>query len=192
MPETKPIDFELYLLWLYSVQPSARYTDPDLEILVQKVYDDTESTAHWQSAMATAMVRLYILGDYLGDDSFCNAIVDTLIQVPLKTYNMLVFDNATVDLAWNKTLPGSTLRKVLVDLIICDIGDVGVGIAPIFEDRGSWSKDVSIEVFARMDGNKELQKAMESAVTNPAKGTDRCAYHRHEDGAADCPKAFEP
>jgi hypothetical protein len=55
--ETKPVDFEVYLEWVYTSQLISRDTKTEQD----------------RGAM---LVRLYILGDFLDDAKFCNNVVD--------------------------------------------------------------------------------------------------------------------
>ena len=102
LPETKVADFEVYLEWLYTGQIVT--------------LDDLLN-------LGTTLIRIYVLGDFLIDDRFSNAVMDTLILECHRAHPWLRFSPADIDFAWEKTMPASRLRKVLVELIICDLGE---------------------------------------------------------------------
>lgn len=58
-PKAKPSEYELYLKWVYTNQ---------IDVLDKS------------SDRGMTLVRLFLLGDYLGDDHFTNAVIDTLVQ----------------------------------------------------------------------------------------------------------------
>lgn len=64
LPETKVADFEVYLEWLYKGQVV---------------------TLDHMSYLGATLIRLYVLGDFLVDDRFCNAVIlSTLSSVTLE------------------------------------------------------------------------------------------------------------
>lgn len=103
LPGTKVVDFQIYLQWLYTGR------------IAELNY--AESPAN-----SATLIRLCILGDYLGDSRFSNAVIDTLIENSSYVVSGMVFESSTVDLAWEKTSPGSPLRGLRVSFIIGDIG----------------------------------------------------------------------
>lgn len=96
-------------------------------------------------------------------------------------------------------MPGSRLRKVLVDLIVHDVS--GDSLSPSFRGTGRWCHEVTAEVFARMAESKQLAikmfaaleghvKACEfakSAVCHPKDSEEKCTdYHKHGEGYPRC------
>jgi hypothetical protein len=178
LPEIKVCDFEVYLEWLY--------TGHVVNL------DDYMS-------LGPALIRLYVLGDFLSDDQFSNAVMDALIRESQRWTPRLAFATVDVDFAWDKTMPGSGLRNVLVDLIIRDLS--GDPSSHPFRGRGTWCHEVTAEVLTRMSVTKQLAVGMfaalkseasvrrvaRSAVEHPKDNKNKCAdYHKHGEGHPKC------
>jgi hypothetical protein len=180
LPETKLVDFEVYLEWLYTGHV----------VTLDNMRD-----------LGPTLLRLYLLGDFLIDDRFCNTVIDALIGDSQAADPWLLFDSATIDSLWNKTMPGSEMRKVLVDLILRDLS--GDEFSPCFTDRGNWCHDVTAEVLTRMSATKQLavemfavlkaparskvKQATRSAVGHPKDNKNKCTdYHKHGEGYPIC------
>ena len=176
--EVEVSDFEVYLEWLYTGHA----------VTLDALYN-----------LGTTLVRLYLLGDFLIDDRFCNAVIDTLIRDSRAHYPWTIFLSEDIDYVRRKTVPGSRLRKVLVDLIIRDLS--GDSHTLRFSNKGAWSHEVTAEVLARMVESKQVasqsfdavkgpsnvQQAMGSAVEHPKDNKNKCAdYHRHGEGYPKC------
>lgn len=146
LPETKVADFEVYLEWLYTGHV----------VTLDSI-----------KALGATLIRLYVLGDFLVDDRFCNTVMDTLILESQRGYPRLAFSPADIDSAWEKTMPGSGLRKVLVDLVIRDMS--GDGLSPRFWAKGIWCHEVTAEVFARMAESKQIAVEMFAGLTGQVK-----------------------
>lgn len=150
-------------------------------------------------SLCPILIRLYVLGDFLCDDRFSNAVMDALILESQSWYPWLEFSAADVDFAWEKTIPGSRLRKVLVELIIRYMSrDVH---SPFFDGMGTWCQEVTARVFARMAESKQivvemlarernsdrLNQVLQFTVENPNDSKNRCAdYHKHDEGYPRC------
>jgi hypothetical protein len=157
LPEAKVADFQVYTEWLYT------------GCIVGLDKDMT-------GARGATLVRLHILGDFLGDNLFSNTIIDNLILSIHSSGSSMSFRRDTVDMAWDKTMPGSPLRKVLIQFIICSVG--GCHISPRFDDVGLWSKEVSVEVFMQI--SEHVRKKI------PVRYHDRCDFHKHDEGSTRC------
>jgi hypothetical protein len=160
-------DFQLYLQYLYT----GRMATLD--------HNDTGTSS-------MTLVRLYVLGDYLGDNRFCNNVIDALIGRSVLVDFGMVFSSAALDLAWEKTTPGSILRKVLLEVMMCNLSSIPFPF--FFEDMGAWSKEVSVDVFRHMTGYPCIQDAIKAAERNiGGEISDMCSeYHRHGEGEPKC------
>lgn len=178
LPETKVADFEVYLEWLYT----------GYVVTLDELW-----------SLGPTLLRLYLLGDFLIDDRFCNAVIDALIGDSQAVSPWLVFYPTDIDSVWNKTMPGSRMRKVLVDLIIRDLSrDIA---SPSFKNKGTWCHEVTVDILARMAETKQaavelfavfedqakVRQAMRSAVGHPKNNKNKCAdYHKHGEGYPAC------
>ena len=176
LPKVRVSDFEAYLQWLYTGHV----------VLLDRPYDS-----------GFALLRLYLLGDFLVDDRFCNAVMDFIIRESGTL--LLAFLSEEIDYVWNQTTPGSRMRRVLVDLIIRDLS--GDTASTYFCNRGAWNSEVTAEVFARMaefkdvalgmfaalEGPSNVQQSVKSAVKHPRDNENKCAdYHKHSEGYPRC------
>lgn len=166
-------------------------------LLPETKVSEYEAYMEWLYAIGKTLVRLYLLGDFLGDDRFDNAVIDTLIS-GCQAVSPWRFAPADLDFVWERTLPGSTLRKFLVELIVRFVSSDWA--APYFHKLGSCSKYVTADIFARMSESSEvadeilwplgdngkIRKAMKAAVEHPKDNKDKCAYHRHNEGYPRC------
>lgn len=165
LPGTKVVDLQSYLQWLYTGR------------IAELNYDESP-------ANSATLIRLYILGDYLGDSRFSNAVIDTLLENSSYVVSGMVFESSTVDLAWEKTSPGSPLRRLLVSFII---GDIRLSMEqPIFKDFGAWSKEVSAAVFAQMGRFDGVRVATADSVELPVRQGVNCDYHKHDKEYPEC------
>ena len=124
------------------------------------------------------LIHLYVFGDFLGDDRFCKNVIDALIGNSVLMNTGIVSSSAAVDFAWEKTASGSILRKVLLELIMCNLGSVS--FAPVFRDMGAWSKELSVDIFRYMTEYPCVQAAVDAAVEslrpNPDMGGESRRY----------------
>ena len=139
---------------------------------------------------------MYVLGDFLIDDQFCNAVVDTIIDGlrPESTIRNILWPK-DLNLVWTRTIPGSMQRKVLVDLIIIDHGSVSCTYH--LPGKHLWAKELTAEVFTRIGEHKEvavallkmdrneIQKTIKAAVPHPC-AQNKCHYHKHGEGYPAC------
>lgn len=171
LPEAKVADFQIYTEWMYTGR------------MVELDYYESGG----RSSSAT-LLRLYVLGDYLGDDRFSNAVMDTLIEHAVLIEGIiLVFDSAAVELAWETTTSSSKLREVLLKLIICDLG--GVKFAPVFDAKGTWSQNVSTDVFRALAEPLDISQAVRLAEESFSKDRDACVFHRHGESDPKCSRS---
>ena len=88
LPEAEPVDFDVYLEWVYTSQLTPRDAEPALD----------------HCAM---LVRLYILGDFLGDSKFCNKVMDAFRSE--SAWRPARPISGPINLEWEKTMAGSPL-----------------------------------------------------------------------------------
>lgn len=107
LPEARPVVLEVYLHWLYTGNVVLGLTSADADTVVY--------------------VELYILGDYLNDMVFCEAIVDGLVGISRGPKHVLPSSTA-VHLAWSKMSADSPLRAVIRELFLGVAIDLAVTV----------------------------------------------------------------
>lgn len=136
------------------------------------------------SQATETLVRLYVLGDYIEDDHFSNPIIDTIVQNSSYTAPGMVRKSDTVDMAWREINPGSPLRKLLTRLIVCSLGHHAN--TPKFLHFGTWSSEVSTDVFAGLRKRYDIRNAIREDLRYPVHSMDTCEYHLHGEGYPKC------
>lgn len=104
MPEDDPDDFTIYATWIHhrTIPTSTGDTDEH--------YGEEES----------ALISAYGLGEKLGDDDFCDAALDVLVEIcNMRDDANVWLSEAAVTKVYEVCLPGSPLRKMVVDLWLC-------------------------------------------------------------------------
>jgi len=175
LPEARVSDFEVYLEWLYTS-----------EVVVIGEFD----------SRGIIFVRLYLLGQDLEDDRFCNAVIDTLLDEHRPgNSEIMIFSPQAIQWIWNRTLPGSILRKILIDFVILDMG--GAVHVPRFMPDHTWPREASVEVLARLGEHKEvagallsmdlemIRKAIKATIQHP-RTQNKCDYHKHGEDYPRC------
>lgn len=97
LPETRPGVLEVYLHWMYTGN-----------IVLGPTFADADSVRR---------MELYLLGDYLDDMPFCEAIVEGLVDMSRGPEHKLP-SAKSVHLAWSKTNTDSPLRAVIKELFL--------------------------------------------------------------------------
>ncbi|GAB7342361.1 hypothetical protein MBLNU457_g0579t1 [Dothideomycetes sp. NU457] len=119
------------------------------------------------------LVRLWIFADMRRMPELRDGVVESLIMVSLKT---ATYPSAsTVAWAYDNTLAGTAIRKVLVDLLILSADIQSVLTAT---EEGDWSTQFKQDVFiayhkAFPEGRSTLRTAKDWERAN------KCAYHVH-------------
>lgn len=86
-PKARVSDFEMYLEWLYAGQV----------VLLDRT-----------RGRGVILVEMYLLGDFLIDDQFCNAVTEILIRESGATDQLVLVSSEDVDSVRSETTPGST------------------------------------------------------------------------------------
>ena len=95
LEDDDPEVFKAFFRWLYT----------------GKLYSALDASGKVPLTMRR-ICEIYVFGDARGAPELCNAAVDLLIQ---KMHHEWIFPTTTCSFAYENTLPGSALRKLLVD-----------------------------------------------------------------------------
>ncbi|KAM0722925.1 hypothetical protein Q7P37_001123 [Cladosporium fusiforme] len=106
-PETTPETFELYRLFLYTSKLFSHVPSID-----QDHADNGHAEAH-EDREWMRLANAYLLGLKLGDEKFCNAVVDGLLE---KVGEADRYPTGLATEVYTHTAPGDKLRALIVDL----------------------------------------------------------------------------
>jgi hypothetical protein len=110
IPDHDPAAFEGYLTWVYSDQ----ITLEDNEELCNDCNNRSSKEPYCTRKQSRELTHMFVLGVYLGDARFCNAVVDQLKLNALRTdCNPSV---AATCYVWNRTSPDCQLRELFTQL----------------------------------------------------------------------------
>lgn len=110
----EPETFDAYLGWLYSANISL---DKDKCQLCLKLKSASGSPCNKVHSLELA--RMYVLGDYLSDKHFRNAVIDLMKKGALASDCYL--PASTVQYIWNRTTSGDPLRKSMLEIFKTDL-----------------------------------------------------------------------
>ncbi|KAK4901531.1 hypothetical protein LTR27_001303 [Elasticomyces elasticus] len=163
LPDDKPAVFAYYLQCLYT------NTTPE-------IIRDTDDIA--------SIFDLYILAEKLGDPASANTIIDAIITA--SDEEDFIPPLSCVSYAWKKTVPGSNLRKLLMDYYLHEVNEEFLATAKaesidikefLFEVLRSFVKDrvgATAEATVKATFGKLISERPE------------CYYHKHDDLCPPC------
>ena len=167
----------IYVGWLYSGNLDVyKDEDPqDLFALPEQVRQDAGAAALFYTMEA------YILGDFLDDKSFYNALTDRLITV--SATSKVLPSTSIIENRWPKLHAGSSLRRLLVDLYVCysarDIFD---------EDIEGYPREFLVEMLKALVPGTKGNMCKKDIPGRRPEFRERCYYHDHGDDEQGCLK----
>ena len=170
LPETKPLDFEAYLGWVYTSQLTPGDTEDGFD-------------------RGMMIVRLYFLGDFLDDTKFCNTVMDTFHFNDAWDPFYLMFES--MNLAWEETTAGSPLRDFILELLVYNIAT-----RPNTESylkvmhQSDISREIVLDLLLHMESKHGLSKLIQTTATlRLPEMKVRCLFHRHDNENPKCSKS---
>lgn len=167
LPEMRPEVLEVYLHWMYTgnvvLGPSPAEAD------------------------TVFRVELYLLGDYLDDMAFCEAIVEGLVKISRGPEPNLP-NAAAVQLAWSKTSADSALRGVIKELFLGVAIDSTVELLLLNNDEFPY--DFILDLFAGLlENNKgfckrSISQKSDAQIRAACKGFVRIAREKGSSSSA--------
>ena len=124
--------------------------------------------------LSTRLIHSYALGDMLQDESFCNAIVDDMINLTESTHYFLC--SRQVQEMWVKVPHSSTLVRLWVDYFATDCN------LEYFNEHGPGLPHEFLLEIAKAG----LRESISSADNKRPAVRGKCYYHKHEDGKDRC------
>jgi len=157
LPETQPGVLEVYLHWMYTGNI----------ILGPEPAD----------ASTECQVELYLLGDYLDDMTFCETIVEGLVELPCGSEHKLPSATA-VRLAWSKTSVDNPLRAVIKEIFL------GVPIRSMvnaISNNGEFPYELIVDLLSALAENdknyckRSISRRSDAQIREACKGVVRSA-----------------
>jgi hypothetical protein len=168
LPEFKPEIFEIYAQWLYTgrVLLSGTASSEDLN------YKATLSL--------TRLVKLYILGLFLLDTTFQNAVTDKLLETVEET-SAIPGVSASAK-TWPKLPDASPLRRMLVRFWAQNMS-----VNEVVEADKHLPRDMVVCIMKDLVEIREDHEAVKKKIWNPSYKY-RCDYHIHDETAPKGPQ----
>lgn len=160
LPDEDPEIFNVYANWVMS----------------GKLYTEDEDGVLRRDGQAIPMLsKLYILGDTLLDTVLKDRVTDALAAIfSIECQGIRWLAGAKIrDLIYSKTVPGASLRKMVVSQLAC-IGNVGDIISA--EDPKELLLELALESGKGKPQRWEVFKAE----------VQKCTFHEHAPGAEHC------
>lgn len=102
MPEVEPKVFRAYIAWVYS---------NDIDVA------RAEPTKSQESNDQELLMKLYLLGDFVGDRKLCKEMIRLYVTLA-NVWKLHFWHFETLAKVWASTMPSSPLRKVVADRMI--------------------------------------------------------------------------
>jgi hypothetical protein len=164
--KTGVAEFQAYFEWLYTN-----------EVTLQ----DTTISGN---DLGLALIPLYLLGDYLDDANFCNAIVDKILFHKYESH-AVSFCDESMTLVLENTVAGSPLRALLFTSLASYVAYKDETITSL---KTRFSSDTLLEMMSHVMSDDDLKKAMKKALLRKYDLLrTKCAFHRHDEGTPKCP-----
>lgn len=142
--------------------------------------DDTNSEGSNTSAETGRLLQSYILGDVLQDHSYCNAIINALIE---RVKEKETYPTHLASQGYDKLPKSSPFRTLIVDFWVW-IGSMNDWHEHGYSDSQCGPKEFWEDVaIATWKAGKQLYGDDE---LNYPWVMDRCRYHGHPDGEERC------
>ncbi|KAL1589532.1 hypothetical protein WHR41_01608 [Cladosporium halotolerans] len=126
--------FEGYLQWLYT----------------------SEITFASKPDVGFQICRLYILGDYLGDQKFCNAVIDRAISRWIN--DKVALGLHAFELVWSSTPDDSPLRTLILEMI--SNLTLTKMVKSLKSHQHCCSKDLMLEYLTQMATSQQLSRSV--------------------------------
>ncbi|KAI7154900.1 hypothetical protein KC349_g7335 [Hortaea werneckii] len=167
LPKHDPDLFHVYVDWINTARLDMSFADQHLP----------PNSAEESSTVPTyyiTLARTWVLGNYLGDQLFCNKVIDRILEkVDDLPYNTI--GPSSLQQIWDIAPKDSTLLRLCTHLVVARM--TPVRLEATFEELPS---DIVLEMarrFVQGDG----QQADESPTYD-----HRCDYHVHPEGHPVC------
>jgi hypothetical protein len=131
--------------------------------------DEADPDLNWE-----LLIRVWIFGDKYLMPCLQNKAMNALIQ---KNREAKFVPTPQLKTIYENTLPGSPLRKLVVDLVIYKIGDMDEVMQR--NDDNRWPYEALVDLVKALGAKK---KEYVGSFRLPEANRHKCYYHVHQDG----------
>ncbi|KAF2486837.1 hypothetical protein BDY17DRAFT_321598 [Neohortaea acidophila] len=166
LPEDDPYDFHVYVQWLYTGK-----------LFCKPLYEQEPETEERNYGL---LFDLYVLGQKLLDREFQDRVVDATIAASHDTgykesSKRLFPSDGVVDSLYRRTSKGCPMRRLLIDLSICQGGEGWM--VPAQNDPDGINVEFLIDLataFYKIQADDTIMDKLEELDEDPG-----CEYHHH-------------
>lgn len=175
--DVEPEIFEGYLNWMYSKEVTLKSNAKLCDIC--KGRKGAAHQCEWAHSLELA--KMYVLGDYLNDIRFCNAVVDTWKSIALEAACRSCLD--TIQFVWSQTSSDCPIRDLVLESWKDSLTEDKIG--DYIKSAESMSKDFAVDFLVFLANCYETQIERD---TSPQKSPfkKKCMFHKHVKSSDKC------
>jgi hypothetical protein len=173
----EPEALEGYINWLYTKEVTLKDAEQKCK-LHGPAYSLENPNSNCSYLHYLKLIKMYILGDYMNDMRFCNAVVDAM-----RLMRSCYPSPDAVQWAWNHTMQDSPVRKHLLEMWAEILGHPNTP-GHMKGNLSKLSKEFLVDLltFTGSDHRAEILKCSTARRTK----SERCELHRHVDDWDKC------
>lgn len=165
LPEVAEATFAIYLGWLYTSQIELIQGEDGEEVKYTP-----ELATNIKSEVYDRLLDAYLLGDFIQDDNFCNAVVDRSLALCFAL--RMSPGHYSICKLWTR-LPKSKMARLFVDMYSAATSHVDVRHEALDLPPG-----FVLEIAATMIEERHMTNSKRSPANRP-----KCFYHEHKKDA---------
>jgi hypothetical protein len=177
LTDHEPETLEGYINWLYTKEITLKDAENKCHIH-GPTYSLRDQNADCGYLYSLKLVKMYILGDYMSDMRFCNAIIDGMALMR----NCPPSPDA-IQWVWTHTMEDCPLRGHLLERWAGLLGHTRAAVY-MKENMSKLPKDFMIDllILTGTDQRAEILKTFKERMTS----VEECKFHRHVDDSDRC------
>lgn len=170
IPDHEPNAFNAYLCWVYTNRIPLKQKSCGRCRTQEEVPETKYAPCNVTHTLDLA--KMFILGDYLKDDRFCNAVVNMMKRSSLESSCFV--PSETVQHSWEKSVSGGPLRDLVLEMWRHDLPDVNYA-----KLADGYPKDFLIDLLVYV-GENASEDSSESLLEM------ECTFHKQGDDVSCC------
>jgi hypothetical protein len=179
LPDHEPETLEGYINWLYTKGVTLKDAEKKCghhgPSATQQFQDSECSHMH-----CLKLVKMYMLGDYLNDMQFCNAVMDRM-----ENMQGCVPGPDAISLAWGHMLQDCPVQKFVLEKWGGVLGTAAPRSIDFMRQNSSEiPKGFLFDLLAYMEAQHCSKTAKHAEGKNPL--ADKCRFHKHVDDTDKC------